>query len=149
MGLNIMPRPHARTLYAAPIRAHAARPHGARLPAGSEPLERSNPLCGDRVRLVATRRDSCLDTLACEVRGCQLCVASASMMCETLQGREMESVRDVLASVLRLSGTSSYLESWPPGMDSLAAVHSFPERVRCVTLPWEALEHRLTVEVTS
>jgi len=137
-------RPLAKELYGAEILAHAREPRGGELPEGAAVLQRDNPLCGDRVRLHGEVGERALAGLACETRGCQLCLASASMMCEEIEGRALQECVALCSRVLALGAQDGPGVALPGDMHALEKVRDFPERLRCVTLPWEALMELLS-----
>ncbi|MCY3605734.1 MAG: iron-sulfur cluster assembly scaffold protein [Gammaproteobacteria bacterium] len=118
-----------------------------------------NPLCGDKVtvylRAPASRlpgrdgvppssedRTSSLPGVIAEISfeaaGCAICLASASMMTELLDGEAADQARQQAEQVLK---------AFKPGADNglgdlgeivaLGSVRSYPSRIRCVTLPWK------------
>ena len=113
-----------------------------------------NPLCGDKVTvyLRTPGREgvppsiedgtSCLPGVIAEISfeaaGCAICLASASMMTELLDGEAADQARQQAEKVL---------EAFKPGADNglgdlgeivaLGSVRSYPSRIRCVTLPWK------------
>ena len=73
-----------------------------------------------------------------EAAGCAICLASASMMTELLDGEAADQARQQAEKVLK---------AFKPGADNglgdlgeivaLGSVRSYPSRIRCVTLPWK------------
>ena len=63
------------------------------------------------------------------------------MMCEAVAGCTPAEAANLAASVAPLARTGR-CEACDPALDRLrplSAVHEYPSRVRCVTLPWDAL----------
>ena len=131
-----------RDLYSDAIRAHGRRPAHAVRPEGWDASARGdNPMCGDRVQ-VFIRRDG--DTVAAagfEARGCEISTASADLMCEAVPGRSGDDIRALAAQVGEMARTGACpdCDAALDAMRPLSAVHEYPSRVRCVTLPWNAL----------
>lgn len=100
--------------------------------------ELRNPLCGDVVRLWGRAED---DSVHVEfaAEGCAICMAAASILCESVEGQSRAAVRALMDRV-----QSAFADGDPvTDTDALAAlcdVRSFPMRTRCATLPWSALE---------
>ena len=73
-----------------------------------------------------------------EAAGCAICLASASMMTELIDGETADQARRQAEQVLR---------AFKPGAENglgdlgkivaLGSVRSYPSRIRCVTLPWK------------
>jgi nitrogen fixation NifU-like protein len=100
-----------------------------------------NPLCGDEVSVTAKINDTIIEELKHESSGCALCVASASMMVESQEGRSIDSFRigaDEFISLLR--GESDEIGG---KLIAFAGVSKFPMRVKCATLAWHTLERAL------
>ncbi|MYF58679.1 MAG: SUF system NifU family Fe-S cluster assembly protein [Gammaproteobacteria bacterium] len=113
-----------------------------------------NPLCGDKVTVYirtprkegvpASREDGTsslpvvIAEISFEAAGCAICLASASMMTELLDGEAADQARQQAEKVL---------EAFKPGVENglgdlgeivaLGSVRSYPSRIRCVTLPWK------------
>lgn len=78
--------------------------------------------------------------LSFEAAGCAICLASASMMTELLNGETAEKARHTADQIL---------EAFKPGAENglsslgdivaLGSVRAYPSRIRCVTLPWRTL----------
>ena len=112
-----------------------------------------NPLCGDKVTVylrtpgregvppsLEDGRPSppgLIAEISFEAAGCAICLASASMMTELLDGEAADQAKQQAQKVL---------EAFTPGADNglgelgeivaLGSVRSYPSRIRCVTLPW-------------
>ena len=98
-------------------------------------------MCGDRVKVFVRRSGGSVGAAGFEARGCEITVASADLMCEAVRGRSPEEVRRMAASVeaMARTGRCEACGAALQAMRPLSAVHEYPSRVRCVTLPWAAL----------
>jgi nitrogen fixation NifU-like protein len=87
--------------------------------------EEYNPLCGDRVSIEASIEAGQISDVRFEGRGCALCLGSASILTETVLGRDLDE--------LKALGQDEYL----------AELHSpiRPARLKCALLPWIAFRH--------
>jgi nitrogen fixation protein NifU and related proteins len=75
-------------------------------------------------------------------RGCSISQASASMMSELLQGQTLPSADDLVVRFKQLLRTGA-VEGGDRSLGNLrvlAGVASFPARVRCALLAWNAFE---------
>lgn len=131
-----------RDLYSAEIRRHGRTPtHGAR-PEGFDAQARGdNPMCGDRVTVFVRRSANGVALAGFEARGCEITVASADLMCEAVAGRSVDDVRRMAGEIeaMARSGVCEACDAALQASQALSAVHEYPSRVRCVTLPWAAL----------
>jgi nitrogen fixation NifU-like protein len=120
-------------------------------------VEHRNRSCGDRVilginidakarRIVGIRHES---------DGCMLCKASASILCQSLEGVTLASAKNLHDFVVRICdlevpeseldfgivfGERLSAENLTNDLRALMEIRTFPTRKRCFTLPWEALD---------
>ena len=131
-----------RDLYSEEIRAHGRAPRFAARPDGFDRTARGdNPMCGDRVTVFVRRDGGRVGEAGFEARGCELTKASADLMCEVVAGRSGDDVRRMATEVeaMARTGQCAGCDAALQGLKPLSAVHEYPSRVRCVTLPWAAL----------
>ena len=130
-------------LYRDAIRKHAAQPVGFRRPIdATHQHEADNPLCGDRILIQLRIVHGELEAAAFDGEACAICMASASMLCETLPGHPvsyLENQHDQLQAALTGDSGSSVMEALVP----LLGVKPYPARIRCATLPWSAARSAL------
>lgn len=128
-----------RDLYSDAIRAHSRAPRHAVRPAGFDATARGdNPMCGDRVTVFVRRDGDAVGEAGFEVRGCELTLASADIMCDAVVGMSADTVRS-LAKDVALMARTGRCDHCDQALHALSAVHGYPSRLRCVTLPWSAL----------
>ncbi|HEY0206123.1 MAG TPA: SUF system NifU family Fe-S cluster assembly protein [Acetobacteraceae bacterium] len=131
-----------RDLYSAEIRAHGRSPsHGKRPAAFDASAKGDNPMCGDRVQVFVRRDGDAVAEAGFEARGCEITIASADLMCEAVQGQQAHHIRAMAGQVAEMArtGLCEECEEALQRLRPLSAVHEFPSRVKCVTLPWHAL----------
>ena len=128
-----------KDLYSAEIRSHGRTPrHGQRLPVFDATARGDNPMCGDRVQVFVRRAGGTLAEAGFEARGCEITVASADLMCEAVLGQPVDAIRSMADHVEAMARTGR-CDACDARLRPLSAVHEYPSRVRCVTLPWDAL----------
>jgi nitrogen fixation NifU-like protein len=133
-----------RGLYAPAIREHASRPRNARrLQAPTHEARGDNPMCGDRVTLGLRVAEGVIAEAGFEARGCEVCIASASLMSEAVRGLSAAQAL-ALGQGVREMARSGVVPAGLAPLAVLAAAHAFPSRQKCATLPWHALEAALT-----
>lgn len=106
-----------------------------------------NPLCGDRINLkLHIDEDDKITAIMFEGNGCAISIASASLLTEMLQGKQVaeayalfEQFHEVLTG--KIANTPSLGK-----LSVLAGVRTFPARVKCATLAWHTLKAALTDE---
>jgi nitrogen fixation NifU-like protein len=118
--------------------------HFGRPPGADREAEGFNPLCGDRIKLYLGLDGETIRALGFEGSGCAISTASASLLCETLQGRTRAEAR-ALSERFRatVTGGAAADEEELGKLVALAGVAAFPMRVKCATLAWHALDAAL------
>jgi nitrogen fixation NifU-like protein len=132
---------------------HESPRNWGKLPECTRMEQGYNPLCGDKVSIcLLMDKDSFgADRLArCtyEGEGCSICMASASIMSEMIQGKsvsELFSLIEGFREKMQGSDSVTVLPSEDSGEDitALYGVKRFPVRIKCALLPWTTLKKGL------
>jgi nitrogen fixation protein NifU and related proteins len=132
-----------KDLYKEIVLDHFRRPRNKGELEGADVQQRVfNPLCGDEVTVYANLRDGGLDEVAFTGRGCAISQASASMLAESLEGKERgEAEAEIAAFMEMMRGTEENEELGE--LAALKAIIQAPNRIRCATLAWEAMRRGL------
>ena len=142
-----------KTRYKAVIMSHFKQPKNKR--SGSFPehyfvARGRNPSCGDDIEIgvqVGRPEDGSEQTIAeagFRGRGCSICLASASMLTESVLGKSEDSALRLVEQMKHsVSGQNAELDSIPEALKPLSAVAAHPARHRCVLLAWNALEEAI------
>ena len=132
----------ARDLYQQVILEHGRSPRHMRR---MEPFDRAakgdNPMCGDRVEVRLRLEDGRVAEAAFEARGCAISVASADLMAEAVTGQAPDAIRalSVRFHDMVRTGDCPDCAAELAALRPLSGVHEYPSRVKCATLPWDAL----------
>lgn len=108
--------------------------------------EGKNASCGDEVCvfLKVDETQGCPKISASfDGHGCSISQASASMMCQAIQGLTIAEARSILGKAEKIySGEIVPQDPEEPedDLEALAGVSKFPVRVKCAALPWKSLE---------
>jgi len=70
------------------------RCHGTLEPADAS-VEDANPLCGDKLRMDFRFKDGRVDQVRFTGSGCSISQASASLLCEAIEGRTLDEVKAI------------------------------------------------------
>jgi len=109
----------------------------------SHEAQAHNPLCGDKVHIYLK-----LDTekkvidMTFEGEGCAISLASASILTETLKGKDLNFTKKVTEDFLNMVKNktkitlNSLTEDQITTITSLSGVQQFPMRVKCATMVW-------------
>ena len=133
-----------RELYQEIILDHGKNPRNKGKCTGySHDAQAHNPLCGDKVHiyLKLDKEKKVLD-LSFEGEGCAISLASASILTETLKGKDFFFVKKVTEDFLNMVKNktkitlNSLTENQVTTITSLSGVQEFPMRVKCATMVW-------------
>lgn len=132
-----------KELYRRTVLEHSRHPHHfGRLDTADQSATGHNPLCGDKCTVYLQLEDESITDIAFEGAGCAICMASASIMTDTVRGRQVGDAQaaatDVLDAFDREDKTTGG-ERLHGDMAALGGVRDFPTRIRCATLPWKTL----------
>jgi|YNPMSStandDraft_1061717.scaffolds.fasta_scaffold27034_2 nitrogen fixation NifU-like protein len=129
------------SLYQEIVREHAKAPRNRRRIDGAAHARGDNPMCGDRVDVfLAFDPAGTISDAAFEAKGCAICIASASLMTEAVRGMSRAAARALSEGFRAWARSGERPAGQPDALAPLAAVHAYPSRIRCATLPWTTLE---------
>ncbi|MBV9490522.1 MAG: SUF system NifU family Fe-S cluster assembly protein [Verrucomicrobia bacterium] len=132
-------------LYQSLILDHARRPRNlGELPPPAVKSEGFNPACGDQVTLyVLEGEDGTIRDIRFTGQACAICMASTSLMTTQVKGKSareaLQLERDFVRFLTRDEPSSVNLGN----LRALEGVKKFPQRLKCATLSWHALESAL------
>ena len=105
-----------------------------------------NPLCGDKVHIFLKLNDNKkLEDISCEGEGCEISMASASIMTDLLRGKEENDVKEIVNNFLEMIKekneikTNLLKDDEKTKLMCLSGVKQYPMRVKCATLSWHTL----------
>ena len=135
------PEPALDELYRELILDHYKSPrHREKLASPDVVAEGFNPVCGDEIEMELKFQGDTLARIGVRGRGCSISQASASMMSELVEGKDVTEIR-------RLSDEFAQMMREPEGeapadlgdLEALKGVAKFAVRVKCATLGWHTL----------
>lgn len=138
--------PVTDTLYREVILEHYRAPHGrGEVAAPDAAAAGRNPLCGDEVSVTLREEAGRLEEVRHQGCGCAISVASASMMSEAVEGLGPAQAREIARRFkgMLLEGAEPTEEMGD--LEVLEGVRSYPVRIKCALLPWNALLDALDV----
>ena len=108
----------------------------------------NNPLCGEKVHVfLKINKEKKVEDISFEGEGCAISMASASIMTETIKGKDFNLAKKILENFLDMLKEGSKLNINSLSTDenttmmSLSGVKRFPMRVKCATLAWHTFMH--------
>ncbi len=106
-----------------------------------------NPSCGDEITLqVKFGEGDTISDVGFTGSGCSLCMASASLMTLKIKRRskaEAQALWDSFHELLTANPAPEEPDEKLGDLMVLQGVRKFPMRVKCATLPWQALRQAL------
>ena len=97
-----------------------------------------NPLCGDRLKLYLLLDGNVVKDASFVGSGCCISKASASLLTESVKGKNKTEVKALFDKVHEMITTGS-VNGDVGKLAVFAGVHRFPARVKCAILPWHAV----------
>ena len=105
-----------------------------------------NPLCGDKVHIyLKLNKDKQIENLSFEGEGCAISLASASILTETIKGKDLSLIKKISEDFLNMIKNKTKITINSLTTDqittiaSLSGVQEFPMRVKCATMVWHTL----------
>ena len=105
-----------------------------------------NPLCGDKVHIyLMLSTDKKVEDISFEGEGCAISLASASILTETIKGKEFNITKKITEDFLNMItnqgklSLNSLTDDQKTTIMSLSGVKQFPMRVKCATMAWHTL----------
>lgn len=134
-------------LYQEIVLEHSKRPRNfGPLPDATATARGDNPSCGDEIDLAVKLSPDTVEDVKFSGQGCAICMASASLMTLKVKGQSREDAAG-MAEDFRQMLIAPEEKEVPESFGDLEvfrAVRRFPQRVKCATLAWRALEQVLT-----
>ena len=105
-----------------------------------------NPLCGDTVHIYLNLDENkMIKDLSFDGEGCAISLASASILTDTLKGKDLQFSKLITKDFLKMLTDKSKLtlnslsEDQVTTISSLSGVQAFPMRIKCATMAWHTL----------
>ncbi len=105
-----------------------------------------NPLCGDKIHIfLHLNNEKKIESVSFEGEGCAISLASASILTETVKGKDLNITKKIIDDFLNMIknevkiSINSLSEDQKTTLMSLSGVKQFPMRVKCATMAWHTL----------
>ena len=136
-----------KELYQEIILEHGKNPRNLRKTENfNKDAQGHNPLCGDKVHIyLKLNKDKKVENLSFEGEGCAISLASASILTDTLKGKDLSFTKKVTDDFLNMLKTKSKItlnslsDDQVTTINSLSGVQEFPMRIKCATMAWHTL----------
>lgn len=136
-----------RDLYQETILEHSKKPRNyGELPSANHKAEGFNPLCGDHYTVFVNVKDGAIQEITFHGAGCAISKASASMMTQSLKGKNEKEAEELFTRFHDLVTGQSSSTDHLGKLAAFAGVSEYPLRVKCATLAWHAMRAALRGE---
>jgi nitrogen fixation NifU-like protein len=135
-------------LYQELILDHGKKPRNfGDLPGATHQAEGYNPFCGDQVHVRLILSEGRIEAIQFEGCGCAISTASGSMMTEAVKGKSVEEAQRLFSRFRQAVTCQEEADDEALGqLICLAGVKQYPNRIKCATLAWHALDQALKGE---
>jgi nitrogen fixation protein NifU and related proteins len=131
-------------LYQETILDHSKRPRNFHsMDDANRKAEGYNPLCGDKLKLFLRVEGDIVVEASFLGAGCAISTASASLMTESLKGKNREQALKLLDEFHELLTTDVQAAKDLGKLVVFCGVRDYPSRVKCATLAWHTLRSAL------
>jgi len=139
-----MSQSNKQSIYREQLLDHFHNPRGKQALESTDIIsEGRNPMCGDEIDVGLHVHENGSVDIRFRGRGCSVCLASASMMVETLSGMDVSSAQLAHSKIVSWLGNRDDVDIEYSSVQALDAVRTLPARKRCVMLAWDALAKSL------
>ena len=130
-------------LYREVIQDHYQKPRNKGLTNKGNVSHKYNPSCGDNINIEVEVEDGIVKHVHHDGTGCLICCSSASVLCETLEGKSVEEAKAMTEDFYKmLMGEEVDLDRLEEA-SVYQGVSQFPARIKCASLPWKAFEEAI------
>ncbi len=132
-------------LYQTIILDHAKRPRNfGELPAPAAKGEGYNPSCGDEIAVFVNESPpGTIEQIRFSGQACAICMASTSLMTTQVKGKTVAEALALKRNFIDFLTQETAPTSGLGNLQALGGVKKFPQRLKCATLGWHALEGAL------
>lgn len=130
-------------LYRQVIQDHYKNPRGKGLVGLNEQSHKYNPSCGDDITIEAEIVNGKLSNVHHDGKGCLICCSSASVMCQTLEGKTIDEAKEMIQGFFNMLMGEDISDAVSDALEEALVyqgVSKYPARIKCAALPWKALE---------
>ncbi len=103
-----------------------------------------NPTCGDDITVQSKIENGVVKDIRHDGTGCSICCSSASVMSETLIGKDKSDAKNITEAYINMLTNKEY-DKTIDLEEAIAyqGVRKFPARIKCASIAWKAFEGTL------
>ena len=124
------------------ILEHYQHPHNRGLIEDSEyqKTNMNNESCIDELNIMVKMKDDIIEDIKFDGEACAICIASASIMTDTLIGKTKEQAEEILTNILNMVKEKEYDKQLLEEAIVFDDISRSPNREKCVLLSWWGIE---------
>lgn len=124
------------------ILEHYQHPHNRGLIEDSEyqKTNMNNESCIDELNIMLKIKDDIIEDIKFDGEACAICIASASIMTDTLIGKTKEEAEEILTNILNMVKEKEYDKELLEEAIVFDDISKSPNREKCVLLSWWGIE---------
>lgn len=103
-------------------------------------INMNNESCIDEINLMVKINNNKIEDIRFDGEACAICTSSTSIMIDTLVGKTVEEVKDILINFLNMIDEKEYDEKKLEQAIVYNDISKQPNRKKCALLPWWGIE---------
>ena len=103
-------------------------------------VKTNNESCIDEIDLMVKIEDGKVKDIRFDGEACAICTSATSIMIETLIGKTLDEVKDILNNYSNMIDEKEYDESKLGNANVYCDIYRQPNRKKCALLPWWGIE---------
>ena len=121
---------------------HYQHPHNRGIIEDSEYLKTNmnNESCIDELNIMVKIKDDIIEDIKFDGEACAICIASASIMTDTLIGKTKKEAEEILTNILNMVKEKEYDKEIIEEAVVFDDISKSPNREKCVLLSWWGIE---------
>ena len=106
----------------------------------------NNESCIDEIDLMVKIEDGKVKDIRFDGEACAICTSATSIMIETLIGKTLDEVKEILNNYSNMIDEKEYKEELLGNANVYSDIYRQPNRKKCALLPWWGIEKILNNE---
>ena len=131
-----------KKLYQSVILKHNKEPYQYQVnEEATHQIEAYNPLCGDQFNIYLDLQEGKVIQASFHGFGCAISKSATSVLIKHLEGKSIEEIKQLCATYRTVTDPDiQQANTTNEELLAFEAAKAFPERLKCATLSWEAIE---------
>ena len=100
----------------------------------------NNTSCIDEIDLMVKVEDNKIKDIRFDGEACAICTSSTSLMIESLIGKDINEVKEILTNYLNMIDNKEYDKELLGTLNVYSDIAMQPNRKKCALLPWWGIE---------